>query len=269
MQEKFELNRSCGTPICMNAFIVAVWVFATQAPFAQEQTQTRSPGPIIPAAKSINWTSASALNVLFKDNAHVKRFLNELANEGVTSGPEFVGDVVADVYEYRFIDLNGDGWLELVALVGGDRPSTGLEIVFQTPGGVPLTDRLTTTYEGFVIRELTGRDVPDLNGVLRDLDGDGIDEIVMPQAIGEIVGAAFPQAEIPDVFEWKNADYVNISARHPEFYRNEVLPGLEWQLRRLEALPAPEDPSEATDRRSEREKVVREIAEARKRARQK
>ena len=139
----------------MKTFIAAVWLFAT-AIFGQGQAQNSEQELMTPAARMTNWSSASALNSLFKDKARVRRFLNEVANEGDPSGPT----LVEKVYEYRFVDLNADGWLELVALVGGGRPSTGLEIVFQTPGGVPLPDRLTTMYEGFVIRELVGFDVP-------------------------------------------------------------------------------------------------------------
>jgi len=238
------------------------------AVFGQAQTQNRDGEPVTPAARSMNWTSAGALNALFNDKARVKRFLNEVANEGATSGQAFIGDVVTNVYEYRVVDLDADGWLELVALVGGGRPSTALEIVFQTPGGVPLTDRLTATYEGFVVRELVGFDVPDLEAVLRDLDGDGTAEIVMPQSIGGEGASGGPRlpAEIPEVFAWKDGNYANVSARYPEFYRDEVLPRVEQQLQMLEALPAPTDPSEQADRRADRERVVREIAEARKRA---
>ena len=190
------------------------------------------------------------------------RFLNEIATAGDPSGPTFV----KDVFDYRFVDLNGDSWFELAALVGGGRPVTLLEIVSQTPGGVPPTDRLATTYDGFVISELPGADVLDLNAVLRDLDGDGTYEIVMPQVLGEFEGASRPQARIPEVFAWKDGDYANVSAHYPAFYRDEVLPRLERQLQMLETLPAAADPSDRTARRAEREKVGREIAEARKRA---
>lgn len=248
----------------MKTFIAAAWLFATVV-FGQGQTQNRDRELVTPAARSINWSSASALNALFKDKASVKRFLNEVANESDPSGPTFV----EKVYEYRFVDLNADGWLELVSLVGGGRPSTGLEIVFQTPGGVPLTDRLTSTYDGFVMRELARVDVSDLNAVLRDLDGDGTYEIVAPQPLGEVVGASRPQAQIPEVFTWKDDNYANVSARYPEFYRDEVLPRLERQLQMLETLPAAADRFDRATRRADREKVVREIAEARKRAMQK
>jgi hypothetical protein len=246
----------------MTTFIAAVCLVATATVFAHRQN--RGQELVTPTARTINWSSASALNSLFKDKGRVRQFLNEVANDGDPSGPLSV----VDVFDYRFVDLNADSWLELVALVRGDRPPTLLEIVFQTPGGVPLP-HLGATYEGFVIRELSRVDVSDLNAVLRDLDGDGTYEIVAPQPLGEIVGAAFAQAQIPEVFAWKAGDYVNVSQRYPEFYRDEVLPRLERQLQRLEALPGPADRSDRAARRADREKVGREIAEVRKRATQK
>ena len=133
----------------MKTFIAVVWVFAT-AVFRQGQTQNNGQELMTAAASATNWSSARALNSLFNDKARVKRFLNEVANDGDPNGPLFV----VDVFDYRFVDLNADGWFELVALVGGDRPSTALEIVFQTPGGVPLPDRLATTLpDGFVLRD--------------------------------------------------------------------------------------------------------------------
>lgn len=245
----------------MNTFIAAVWLLVTPAVFGQGQPQNRNQEPVTPAAKR-SWTSAAALNRTFKNNAVVKHFLNEVANAGDPGGPTSV----VEVFDHRVVDLNRDGRLELVALVRGDRPSTFLEIVFQTPGHVPPTDRLASTYDGFVVRELSHVDVPDLNTVLRDLDGDGTYEIVAPQIIGEVVGASRPQAEIPEVFAWKQGDYANVSARYPEFYRNEVLPRLERQLQKLKGPPGPADPSTDAGRLAEREKVMREIAEARKRA---
>ena len=38
------------------------------------------------AARTTNWSSASALNALFKDKASVKRLLNEVITEGDLSG---------------------------------------------------------------------------------------------------------------------------------------------------------------------------------------
>ena len=251
----------------LRVFLASCALFAT-AIFGQGQTQDRGQHPMTPAARSANWSSASALSALFKDKATLKRFLNEVINEGDLSGPTFV----EKVYEYRFVDLNADGWLEVVALVGGGRPSTGLEIVFQTPGGVALPDRLTTTYEGFVMRELVGFDVPaDLNQVLRDLDRDGTYEIVMPQPLGGEGPSGGPRlpAEIPEVFAWKDGDFANVSARYPEFFRDEVLPRLERQLQLLESQPGSADRFDRAARRADRENVVREIAEARERATQK
>jgi hypothetical protein len=246
----------------MKTLVAALLLLATPV-LGDVQGQGRE--PVSRAASRVNWTSASALNALFKDKASVKRFLNEIANGGDTSAPEFI----AELYDHRFVDLNGDGWFELVALVGGQRLSTALEVVFQTPGGAPPADRLATTHDGFVMRELPGFDVGDLNAVLRDLDHDGTYKIVMPQLLGGFEGAARPQATIPEVFSWNGGDYAKVSARYPEFYRDEVLPRIERQLQMLEALPAAGDAVDRANRRAQREKYAREIAEARKRVPQK
>jgi hypothetical protein len=238
--------------------VAAVWLLDAAAPGECQESLSR-------AASRVNWTSASALEALFKDKSSVKRFLDEIANDGDTSGPE----ATPEVYEYRFVDLNRDGWLELVALVSGGRLATFLDVVFQTPNGAPPADRLATAHDGFVLQTLSGFDVGDLNAVIRDLDRDGTYEIVMPQLLGEYAGMANPQATIPEVFSWKGGDFAKVSPRYPEFYRDEVLPRIERQLQMLEALPATADPSDRSGRRAEREKYAREVAEARKRAPQK
>jgi hypothetical protein len=244
----------------MRTFLAVLLVCATPVAFGHGQTRNKDEEPMTQAANRVNWTSAGALNALFKDKGTVKRFLNEVANAGDAIGIE----AFAEVLDYRFVDLNRDGRLELVAVEGGRRPAESLEIVFQT--AVPPVDRLVTTYDGFVMTGVAGFGVGDLNEVLRDLDRDGAYEIVIPQKFGEIVGTSFPQTTIQEVFSWKDGDYVNVSARYPEFYRDEVLPRLERQLRVLEALPATVGPSERADRRAEREMVARDIAEARRRA---
>jgi hypothetical protein len=251
--------------MAMKTFVAGLCLSATATLFGQGHTPSLGQEPVTPAARSTDWKSARALNAVFNDKARVKRFLNEVANEGDRNGPTFV----ESVYEYRVVDLNADGWLELVALVGGGRPTTGLAVVFQTSGGLPPTDRLTSTYEGFGIHELTGFNVPALNDVLRDLDGDGTYEIVMPQYFGRLEGGWRPQAEIPEVFAWKQNDYANVSARYPKFYRDEVLPRLQRQLQMLERLPAAADAFERADQRADRERVASEIAEVKKRARRK
>jgi hypothetical protein len=256
MRRKCETISTNGRRMWMTPIAAAVLLLATPVLSAGQDAVSR-------AATSVDWTSARALKALFKDKLSVKHFLDEIANEGDTTGPE----ATPEVYDYRFVDLNGDGWLELVALVSGKRLPVFLDVVFQAPA--PPADRLATTHRGFVLQSLSGFDVADLNSVLKDLDGDGTEELVMPQLLGDYAGTASPQATIPEVFSWKGADFAKVSGRYPEFYRDEVLPRLERKLQALESLPAAADPAARAVRRAEREKYVREIAEARRRAPQK
>jgi hypothetical protein len=94
-------------------------------------------------------------------------------------------------------------------------------------------------------------------------------EIVMPQLLGAFEGTARRQATMPEVYAWHRGDFATVSASYPEFYRNEVLPRLQRELQKLEALPEPNANAEKAESRARRENCLREIAEARKRAPQK
>jgi hypothetical protein len=222
--------------------------------------------PSTHVARGVRWSAEGELRALFKDPATVKSFLGEIESGGDATEP----DVIGDVEEYRLVDLDRDGWLELVALVSGTgrKLSPFLVVVYQTPEGTPPSDRLATTNDGFVMRSLSGVGVENLTALFRDLDNDGTYEIVMPELLGPFEGAARPQATMPEVYEWKAGDFVRVSSRYPEFYRDEVLPQVEGKLQKLEELPTPAAAGDRAELRALREAYVREIAEARKRATQ-
>src|SRR5215203_4540648 len=118
MSRKCEMESASDSGVRLTIFVAALLLFVTPVAFGQGQTRNRDEEPMSRAAQRVNWTSSSALNAVFRDKPSVKRFLNEVANQGDAIGIESI----AKVLEYRFVDLNRDGWLELVALVGGRRP---------------------------------------------------------------------------------------------------------------------------------------------------
>jgi hypothetical protein len=248
-------------PAQITAIVAAVALLFATGPAARAQE------PVTRAARDVSWAAEAALRALFKDAATVRRFLNEIANDGDLTAP----DIIGEVEELRIVDLDRYGWLELVALVSGTgrKLSTHLEVVFHRPSGAHPADRLATAFDGFVLRGLNGFDVESLAAVFRDLNQDGTYEIVMPQLLGAFEGATRPQATMPEVHTWNRGDFAKVSARHPEFYRDEVLPRLERELQKLEALPEPNANAEKAELRARREKYRREIAEARRRAPQK
>jgi hypothetical protein len=241
----------------IRALVAAVALLLAAGPAARTQE------PVTRAALGVSWAAEDELRALFKDASTVKGFLNEIANGGDLAVPDMIGDVE----EFRIVDLDRDGWLELVALVSGTgrNLSTNLEVVFHRPSRAQPPDRLATEFEGFVMRELSGFDVGDLNAVLRDLDKDGAYEIVMPQLLGPYEGAARPSATMPEIYAWNGADYAKVSAKFPKFYRDEVLPRLERELQNLKGLPEANTNAGKAELRARREKCLREIAEARRR----
>ena len=70
----------------MTPLVATLWLLATPVLGQGPESLTR-------AARSVNWTSASALNAVLKDTASVKRFLNEIASDGDTSAAELVPEV--------------------------------------------------------------------------------------------------------------------------------------------------------------------------------
>lgn len=244
--------------VCVTALVAAiVLLLATATASIAQESVTR-------AARALSWGAAADLRALFKDAGTVERFLNEIVNEGDLTAPDMIGEVE----EFKIIDLDRDSRLELVALTSstGRSLSTFLVVLFQLPNGIQPSDRLTTQHDGFVMRELSGFDVGNLDTVLRDLDNDGTHEIVMPELLGGYQGMTRPQATIPEVYVWTKGDYVKVSARYPEFYRDDVLPRLERELQRLEASPALQEARDRGELRALRQKYAREIAEVRKRA---
>lgn len=226
-------------------------------------------GMIALQAQQIQWTAdnASALQRLFNNARVVRTFLNEIAGEGDAREPGMIG---GDVKEYQFIDLNKDGRLELVALadVSGRGFYNNLEIVYSRPDAPPPIDPLTFEFRGFVLKNIDGFGVDTLASTLKDLDGDGRFEFLVPEPLEQYQGAAKPVAVLPEVYRWNGHDYEKASARYPTYYRNVVLPRLERELRELDSIS--DDTLKASDkqeRRLKRDKVVKEIAAAHARMR--
>ena len=238
------MPKPCATkgtsPVVRNAIALAIAVAAVlAAPAARGQESLTS------AAARLSWsaTGAEALRALLKDNATVKRFLNEID----TGDPTGAGAIEA-VKEYRLLDLWGDGQIELIALidVSGRGFFNILEIVRLGP-------------EGFVTPEVRGFQIEGLESTLKDLDGDGRYELVVPTLLEEYEGAR-PLATLEEVYVFNGQQYVKASGRFPQFYSEVVLPRLQRELAKLEATPETEMAAE--ERVLWRKKYQTEIAEA-------
>jgi hypothetical protein len=93
-----------------------------------------------------------------------------------------------------------------------------------------------------------------------------VPEVVVSDLIEPDRGRTKRSATLPEIYKWNGRDYDKVSAKLGWYYRKVVLPALESELERLEALPQPDQPRDRAELRKRLEKKLREIAEARKRA---
>jgi hypothetical protein len=241
-------------------FTIAVLLGGVTGAAAQER------GAVIQRARQLQWSAAgqAGLRDFFTDVHVVRTFLNEIQTGGDGSEP----GTFAAVKEYRFVDLDNDGWLELVALVdvSGREFFNSIEIVHQSPAARGPRDRLAREYEGFALETVHGFEIDSLDAALKDLDNDGRYEIVVKDLVGAYQGTTRPNAVIPEIYGWTGDRYEKTSSRFPAYYRQIVLPELERALQNANAIPeATLNPPERNQLRLERAKYAAEIAAVRAR----
>ncbi len=148
------------------------------------------------------------------DKPAVTKLLNDLwSHQAPFSVPN-----AKEIGAFSWADLDGDGQYELVATqdVNGRGFFNALVIYRQDPS------RNVTT------QELRGWMIGGLASVIRDLRGDGREELVIPTEL-----ISYSTAEIytwPVVYCRKGERYVEASRDFPEFYAKEVLPELDKQI---------------------------------------
>jgi hypothetical protein len=248
---------------------VKVQIPATGKPAIERPNAERSL-ELIRTAGQLSWSVANKAELahLLSDEAVVKAFLNTIANEGRT--PEL--PYVEAVKEFTLADLRGDGSLELVVLMDETGRAFFNDIAIISRESVPKgTKGVLRDFEGFIERMVTGWNISDLDSSIKDLDGDGICEFIVPELLEQYHGAD-AHGILEGIFRWNGRDYENASSRYPWYYQQVVLPRLEQKLRLHDAgaAAAAADRRQTSEMRSadvqRRAKINMAIAEARKRA---
>lgn len=139
------------------------------------------------------------------------------------------------VGEARFVDLDGDGGLELVATV--DYSGRGFF------SNVVVVQRRQGVFSWIELRS-NGRSIEDLKSHLIDVDGDGKPELVIDRFMDRYEGSEQVPIETV-VYRWQKHGFKDDSEAVPEFYRTKVVPGLEKRL--TEALDRPSSSSRPQD----------------------
>ena len=162
---------------------------------------------------SVGWT-ASNLDVLKTfDRSAVEDLANGMMEDGMR----------AAVGEFVWIDLAGDKRYELVTRqdLSGRAYFDYLVVYWRSPTGKVTRDWIE------------GSDLPSLDKIVRDLDGDGKYELIVPSGIDRHDPRGFawgPSRVWPKVYQLRRGRYVDGSRRFAKFYDEEVLPGLDSSI---------------------------------------
>jgi hypothetical protein len=160
------------------------------------------------------WTESNLDVLRTFDKAAVEDFVNSMQDDGMH----------AAVGEFAWIDLAGDKRYALVTRqdLSGRAYFDYLAIYWRSPSGKVTRDWIE------------GAELPSLDKIVRDLDGDGRHELVVPSAIDRHDPRSFatgwPSRVWPKVYKLQNGHYVDASRKYAKFYDGEVLPVLNSKI---------------------------------------
>jgi hypothetical protein len=143
----------------------------------------------------------------------------------------FLASVTPDepvaVGDFAFADLLGDGRLELVASVDYSGRNFFNTVVIVRRAG-----------DAYSVQRLPALDVETLTGAIVDLNGDGKQELVLPEPLTPYLGAGEPQAKWTAIYSLSGALYVENTAAFAAYYTSNTLATLRGKLVRAEAANA-------------------------------
>lgn len=183
-------------------------------------------------------SNASALNAFGK--ADIAQLLTNSGGFAIPAKPNDIG-------KFTWADLQGNGNLELVATmdVNGRGFFNALYVLWRGPMG-----RMTA-------QEIDGWMIRDLQKVIRDLNGDGRDELIIPTVLYQYNTAG--TYTWPVIYRLKNGKYVEASRDFPKFYGDKILPGLEQQIAEYQSNSGRANQDMAAVLIMERDKIIRTL----------
>ena len=124
---------------------------------------------------------------------------------------EETGDEAAGLCSFQFADLLGDGNVWLIASLdsSGRRFCNTLALIRKQGND-------------FQVSTIPVWDVEDVSKVIADIDQDGRQELVLPQALGDYLGGTLCVPVWPHVYGWGGSRFEDQSTRFLDFYRNHL-----------------------------------------------
>ena len=168
---------------------------------------------LVEQAQTIQWNEASRgeLQSLLNSPSAIQMFANSAL--GAT-------DLPANIGEYSFVDLSGDGNFELVATLdySGRGFYTTLVIFSNINGKIHATQAKTN-----------GASIDNLQASIVDLNHDGRHELLVPRLMGQYHGAD-PVPMFTDIYVFRQGVLVQADSQFKFYYRDERLPKLTARL---------------------------------------
>jgi hypothetical protein len=206
-------------------------------------TLSNAQDPTLAGVEAIEWVDSSSaqLKALLSNTDVVSKLANQLGppEDFREAVPEYVG-------EFRVVDLNDDGQLELVCTtdVSGRAFYTTLVVIFQQRGR--LARAAVSTH---------GANMLNLGSRIVDLNHDGRKEVIVPQLMEEYQGYR-SVAELPDIYRFEHGALVKANLEFRAYYRETLIPQLKQKLKALQNEPKTDDQQHRVD------VIRREIAAA-------
>lgn len=174
------------------------------------------------ATADLAWNQSNIDTLRALDKSAVAELVNDIRDTGGLV-PRPTAD---EIGEFAWADLGGNGSYQLVLTedVNGRHFYNALIVYGRDSSGKMRA------------QEIRGWQLEKLGGVVRDLDGDGKNELIIPsQLASDTYRGAGAVPVWPAVYRLENGHYVEASRDFPDFYDNEILPELEKQISKARA----------------------------------
>jgi hypothetical protein len=174
-------------------------------------------GNALAADSNLAWNESNIKTLRTLNKADVAALVNEL--------PPANGSVIhpepADIGEFAWADLEGNGTYQLLVTqdVNGRHFYNSVVIYSRDSSG-----RLAS-------QEIRGWAIRNLANVIKDINGGGKDELIVPSQLpSDTYRGAAGMAIWPAVYREKNGHYLEASGEFPSFYESQVLPELDRKI---------------------------------------
>jgi hypothetical protein len=189
---------------------------------------------------NLTWNESNIQTLRSFDKEAVVKFLNEWTGMDGKLGAL----TPQQVDEFKWIDLAGDGKYELVLTASSGPCCEAVGILTQTRAGKLRVQNFLGA----------GR----LSKMVRDLNGDGKDELILYSYIGSAAyNGTTPEPVWPQVYRLKHGKYVEASHDFPDFYDHEVLPELDKQIKHHQSVRGAGNRDLAATLIMQRDKILR------------